>query len=285
MSQRGMIADEGNVVHLGVIVDLEIYQVDSFTTQAFKGNPAGVCISQEPLNESLMFSIAEEMAVSETAFLALNTMTLKWFTPEVEVRLCGHGTLATVHVMKEQGLLETGDKVVFNTLSGELSATVCELSIELDFPSTKLSLDSEPNLALLEHLGIELCQVVSFREFDSKQLIEVSNEQVLLELSPNFDALKGMKGRGVVVTALSSNPELDFVSRYFAPWVGVNEDPVTGSAHCALTQHWTEKLNKRSFSAYQASRRGGYMSTELLDNGRIKLIGSATTVISGVLKV
>ena len=279
----------------GIIVDLEIYQVDSFTTQAFKGNPAGVCISPELLDESLMFSIAEEMAVSETAFLALNSMTLKWFTPEVEVKLCGHGTLATVHVMKEQGLVKTGDSVAFSTLSGELSATVGESSIELDFPSTQLSSNqlssnqlssnSEPNLTLLENLGLSLDQVVSFREFDSKQLIEVTDEHVLLALAPNFDALKGMKGRGVVVTALSSNPELDFVSRYFAPWVGVNEDPVTGSAHCALTQHWTEKLNKCSFSAYQASRRGGYMSTELLDNGRIKLIGSATTVISGVLKV
>ncbi|MFA0112888.1 PhzF family phenazine biosynthesis protein [Vibrio sp. 10N.261.46.E11] len=271
-------------------MDLEIYQVDSFTNQAFKGNPAGVCISQEPLDESLMFSIAEEMAVSETAFLSLNSMTLKWFTPEVEVKLCGHGTLATVHVMKEQGLVKTGDMVAFNTLSGELSATVGESLIELDFPSpqlssNQLSSNSELNLALLEHLGLSLDQVVSFREFDSKQLIEVTEENVLLALAPNFDALKGMKGRGVVVTALSSNSELDFVSRYFAPWVGVNEDPVTGSAHCALTQHWVEKLNKCSFNAYQASRRGGYMSTELMDNGRIKLIGSATTVISGVLKV
>ncbi|MEZ9762289.1 PhzF family phenazine biosynthesis protein [Vibrio splendidus] len=266
-------------------MELEIHQVDSFTAQAFKGNPAGVCISQEPLEESLMFSIAEEMAVSETAFLALSAMTLKWFTPEVEVELCGHGTLATVHILKEKGLVKAGDSVVFNTLSGELSATVCESSIELDFPNAHLSLSSEPDLMLLDHLGIKLNQVISYREFDSKQLIEVVDERVLLDLSPNFDALKGIKGRGVVVTALASNTELDFISRYFAPWVGVNEDPVTGSAHCALTQHWAEKLNKSSFSAYQASRRGGYMSTELLDNGRIKLIGSATTVISGVLKL
>lgn len=265
-------------------MDLEIYQVDSFTTQAFKGNPAGVCISKEPLDESLMFSIAEEMAVSETAFLALNTMTLKWFTPEVEVKLCGHGTLAMVHVMKEQGLVKTGDKVVFNTLSGELSATVCESSIELDFPSSQLSESSTLEPILLEHLGLEMSQVESFREFDAKQLIEVTDEQVLLSLSPNIDALKSIKGRGVVVTSLSSKPEIDFVSRYFAPWVGINEDPVTGSAHCALTQYWAGKLNKNSFSAYQASRRGGYMSTELLANGRIKLIGSAITVISGVLK-
>ncbi len=273
------------ILELGTIVDLDIYQVDSFTTQAFKGNPAGVCISQEPLNEALMFSIAEEMAVSETAFLVLNTMTLKWFTPEVEVKLCGHGTLATVHVLKEQGLVKTGDKVVFDTLSGELSATVRESSIALDFPSTHLSPSLKPDQELLEHLGLEFNQVVSFREFDSKQLIEVVDERVLLDLSPNFDSLKRMDGRGVVVTAFPSNPELDFVSRYFAPWVGVNEDPVTGSAHCALTQHWAEKLNKSSFNAYQASRRGGYMSTELLANGRIKLIGSAITVISGVLKL
>ena len=265
-------------------MELEMYQVDSFTTQAFKGNPAGVCISQELLDESLMLSIAEEMAVPETAFLALDTMSLKWFTPEVEVKLCGHGTLATVHVMKKQGLAKVGDKVVFNTLSGELTAIVCESTIELDFPGTQL-LSVEPELALLEHLGIAQDQVVSFMEFDTKQFIEVANEQVLLELSPNFDALKTMAGRGVLVTSQSSSAGLDFVSRYFAPWVGNNEDPVTGSAHCALTQYWADKLNKLCFRAYQASRRGGYVSTELLENGRIKLVGSAKTVISGVLKI
>ncbi|EDK30211.1 predicted epimerase [Vibrionales bacterium SWAT-3] len=122
-------------------------------------------------------------------------------------------------------------------------------------------------------------------EFDTKQFIEVANEQVLLELSPNFDALKTMAGRGVLVTSQSSSVDLDFVSRYFAPWVGNNEDPVTGSAHCALTQYWADKLNKSCFRAYQASRRGGYVSTELMANGRIKLIGSAKTVISGLLKI
>ena len=264
---------------------LDIYQVDSFTTQAFKGNPAGVCISKELLDESLMLSIAEEMAVSETAFLALNTMTLKWFTPEVEVKLCGHGTLATVHVMKERGLVNVGEVVTFDTLSGDLSATVCDSTIELDFPSTVLDLGLDANKDLLEYLGLCEDQVVSYSEFDTKQFIEVVSERVLFDLSPNFDALKRIKGRGVVVTALSSNSELDFVSRYFAPWVGVNEDPVTGSAHCALTQYWSEKLNKAHLYAYQASRRGGYVSTELLPNGRIKLIGSATTVISGTLKV
>lgn len=265
-------------------MDLEIYQVDSFTSQAFKGNPAGVCISQHVLDEALMLSIADEMAVPETAFLALESMTLKWFTPEVEVQLCGHGTLATVHVMKEKGLVKASDRIVFQTLSGDLTATVCDSSIELDFPCTQLS-SVEVDTRLLEHLGIENSQVLSYMEFDSKTFIEVTNEQVVLDLTPNFDALKKMKGRGVVVTALSSNIELDFISRYFAPWVGTNEDPVTGSAHCALTQYWSEKLNKYCFNAYQASRRGGYISTELLANGRIKLIGSAKTVISGRLKV
>ncbi|MFM2644189.1 PhzF family phenazine biosynthesis protein [Vibrio chagasii] len=265
-------------------MDLEIYQVDSFTSQAFKGNPAGVCISQHVLDEALMLSIADEMAVPETAFLALESMTLKWFTPEVEVQLCGHGTLATVHVMKEKGLVKASDRIVFQTLSGDLTATVCDSSIELDFPGTQLS-SVEPNLVLLEHLGIAQEQVVSFMVFDTKQFIEVANEQVLLDLSPNFDALKTMAGRGVLVTSQSSSADLDFVSRYFAPWVGNNEDPVTGSAHCALTLYWADKLNKSCFRAYQASRRGGYVSTELLANGRIKLIGSAKTVISGRLKV
>lgn len=269
---------------IGASVDLEIHQVDSFTTQAFKGNPAGVCISQHVLEESLMLAIAEEMAVPETAFLALDTMTLKWFTPEVEVKLCGHGTLATVHVMKEKGLVKAGDNLVFNTLSGELTATVCESSIELDFPGTQLS-SLEADKSLLEHLGIEDNQIVACMEFDSKVFIEVTSEQLVLGLAPNFDALKKMKGRGVVVTALSSSTDLDFISRYFAPWVGNNEDPVTGSAHCALTQYWADKLNKQCFRAYQASRRGGYVSTELLENGRIKLVGSAKTMISGLLKI
>lgn len=266
-------------------MDLEIYQVDSFTTEPFKGNPAGVCLSDEPLTEDLMRSIAKEMAVSETAFLTLKDRTLRWFTPEVEVTLCGHGTLAVAHVLQDKGLAQVGQTLVFSTLSGLLSAKICESNIELDFPSTDLSMDLTPNKELIQLLGLNLEHLVSFGSFDSKNIIEVANEEIVFNLAPNFDALKQMEGRGVVVTALSTNKNLDFVSRYFAPWVGVNEDPVTGSAHCALTQYWSSKLNQNKFIAYQASSRGGYVSTELLPNKRIKLIGSATTVISGRLRV
>ncbi|EKO3824822.1 PhzF family phenazine biosynthesis protein [Vibrio harveyi] len=266
-------------------MDLDIYQVDSFTTEPFKGNPAGVCLSQEPLPEALMFSIAEEMAVSETAFLCLKDMRLRWFTPKVEVALCGHGTLATAQILKEQGLAKVGDTIVFQTLSGELHAKVNQSTIELDFPATQFEMDVEQDIALLAGLGLKAEQVVSYAQFDSKGFIEVDNEKTVLELEPNFDALKNIQGRGVVVTAQSNSPDLDFISRYFAPWVGVNEDPVTGSAHCALTQFWSQKLGQNQFRAYQASARGGHLQTELLENGRIKLIGSAKTVISGKLKV
>ncbi|MGF1701644.1 PhzF family phenazine biosynthesis protein [Photobacterium makurazakiensis] len=266
-------------------MDLEIYQVDSFTSEPFKGNPAGVCISENPLTEELMFSIAEEMAVSETAFLTLNDMNLRWFTPKVEVKLCGHGTLAVAHVLKGKGLAQVGDILTFNTLSGSLSARICESTIELDFPSTELLLDLPINNILIQSLGLSDEQVVSFGGFDSKNIIEVVSDDIVFNLSPNFDALKKIEGRGVVVTAQSTDQNLDFVSRYFAPWVGVDEDPVTGSAHCALTQYWGQKLKKYRFNAYQASSRGGYICTELLPNKRIKLIGSARTVISGVLWV
>ncbi|WP_375322453.1 PhzF family phenazine biosynthesis protein [Aliivibrio logei] len=266
-------------------MDLNIYQVDSFTSEAFKGNPAGVCISENGLTEALMLSIAEEMAVSETAFLSLSDMRLRWFTPQVEVALCGHGTLAVAHILKEIGAAKAGECIEFNTLSGVLSAKLQDSTIELDFPSTTISFNSIKNKALLTCLGINEREVISFGIFDSKELIEIESEEALLALSPNFDVLKQLSGRGVLITAKSSSEQLDFVSRYFAPWVGNNEDPVTGSAHCALTVYWAEKLKKSTFNAYQASSRGGYIGTELLSNGRIKLIGSAVTTIKGQMFV
>ncbi|WP_122034722.1 PhzF family phenazine biosynthesis protein [Aliivibrio sp. EL58] len=264
-------------------MDLDIYQVDSFTTEAFKGNPAGVCITEHGLTEVLMLSIAEEMAVSETAFLSLFDMKLRWFTPEVEVALCGHGTLAVAHILKEIGIASIDDTIIFNTLSGVLSAKLQDSSIALDFPATELTFTDIKKKDLLLHLGIEEKDVVSFGQFDTKDFIEIKSEAALRNLSPNFDGLKQLTGRGVLVTAESLSDELDFVSRYFAPWVGINEDPVTGSAHCALTVYWSNKLNKLLLNGYQASSRGGYISTELLPTGRIKLIGSAVTTIKGKL--
>lgn len=266
-------------------MELEIYQVDSFTTEMFKGNPAGVCITENALDESLMFSIAEEMAVSETAFLSLNNMQLRWFTPKVEVNLCGHGTLAVAHILKEKGIAVIGKQLVFNTLSGPLLVTVREHNIEMVFPLAQLSAGKTCNKNLLNSLGIDSEQVAFFGCFDSKYFIEINSEQSLLNLTPNFNALKKLSGRGVVITAKSTSNELDFISRYFAPWVGVNEDPVTGSAHCALAAFWGTKLNKSKLKGYQASARGGFVNVEVLANTQVKLIGSAVTTLKGTLYV
>ncbi|MDK9760288.1 PhzF family phenazine biosynthesis isomerase, partial [Vibrio sp. D173a] len=170
--------------------------------------------------------------------LTLSDMRLRWFTPEIEVKLCGHGTLAMTHILVERGDLNVGESVTFQTLSGPLNAAVLEDGIELDFPQTNLLLDQEFNAPLLEALGIKPQDIAAYGEFDSKVFIQVNSESAVLDLTPNFDAMKQLVGRGVVVTAQSEQPQLDFISRYFAPWVGVNEDPVTGSAHCALGQFW-----------------------------------------------
>ncbi|MGR5411467.1 PhzF family phenazine biosynthesis protein [Vibrio astriarenae] len=266
-------------------MEIDIYQVDSFTTEAFKGNPAGVCITEHQLNETLMLSIAEEMAVSETAFLSLSDMTLRWFTPTTEVKLCGHGTLAAAHILKERGLVEKGEQVHFNTISGQLTAFINESSIELDFPSPIIDFEVTPVAELLEHLGIDTKAVIVYGIFDNKQFIEIDSEHTLVSLQPNFDALNKLKGRGVVITTRAQSEDVDFISRYFAPWVGVNEDPVTGSAHCALSVYWSEKLEKTELRGYQASKRGGYVTTQQLSDGRTKLIGSAVMVVEGTMRV
>jgi PhzF family phenazine biosynthesis protein len=266
-------------------MDLEIYQVDSFTSEPFKGNPAGVCITENSLDESLMFAITAEMAVSETAFLSLSNLNLRWFTPKVEVSLCGHGTLAVAHILKEKGLVSVGEEVLFNTLSGSLRVKVEDKHIEMDFPTTTIDFNLNSNKQMLAHLGIKSDQIISFGVFDSKIFIEMSTENQLLDIKPNFEALKKLQGRSVVITAKSESNGIDFISRYFAPWVGVNEDPVTGSAHCALALYWGEKLSKSTLTGYQASMRGGFVKMELLPNRRVKLIGEAVTVLTGTMHV
>lgn len=266
-------------------MNVDIYQVDAFTNDVFKGNPAGVCITTHALSERTMMSIAEEMAVSETAFLVLSDMSLRWFTPTSEVTLCGHGTLAVAHVLKQRGQLKIGEHVDFNTASGTLTARIDEATIELDFPEPILNFDVIESDHLLNCLGLIQENVRSFGEFDSKPFIEVTSEETVLNLQPNFAALKQIRGRGVLVTARSNHEGVDFISRYFAPWVGVNEDPVTGSAHCALAVYWSEKLGKLQLNGFQASSRGGHITTKRSSNGRITLIGSAVTVIQGTMHI
>lgn len=263
-------------------MELDIYQVDSFTTEAFKGNPAGVCITEEALGQEQMLSIARVMALSETAFYVRHTGQLRWFTPQVEVALCGHGTLALAHVLKERGEAHLGDALVFNTMSGPLTATIEEDVIALDFPQAKLH-GAEMAREKLALLGIDEENVVSYLQFDNKELIEIDSEQLLISLAPSFERLKQLPGRGIVVTSKAGCNKLDFVSRYFAPWVGVNEDPVTGSAHCALAVYWGEKLNKTQLDGYQASQRGGHVNCTLLAQQRVALRGKAKTIVKGTL--
>ena len=266
-------------------MDLTIYQVDAFTAEPFKGNPAGVCITETGLDESLMHSIAAEMAVSETAFLALADMRLRWFTPQVEISLCGHATLATAHILKETGRAACGETLVFQTLSGPLAATPHQDRIEMNFPAPTLDFTVSLHPQVLPLLGLRPEQVVATAGFDSKILLELDSEQALLELTPNFDGLKQLPGRSIVVTVQTATPQVDFISRNFAPWVGVNEDPVTGSAHCALAVYWGEKLQQPRFTGYQASTRGGFVNVELSADQRVKLSGKAVTTLKGTLSV
>ncbi len=266
------------------LMNVDIYQVDSFTSEIFKGNPAGVCITEKRLSDSIMLKISKEMAVSETAFLSLDSMQLRWFTPKVEVNLCGHGTLATAHVLKEIGLYTVGDIIKFNTLSGVLKAELAASCIHLFFPAPILNMHAEADIERLHSLGIAENNVIDYGIFNSKQIIVLDNENILNELSPDYTRLCKFEGRGVLVTAKSSL-SVDFASRYFAPWVGVNEDLVTGSAHCALCVYWSMKLNKMKLRGFQSSRRGGLVDVEKLNSNFIKLSGKAIIVLRGQMKI
>lgn len=263
---------------------LDIYQVDAFSARPFSGNPAAVCMTPHELDAALMQHIADEMAVSETAFLNLADNTLRWFTPQAEVELCGHGTLATAHVLQQTGRLFAGETATFHTLSGLLAATVVSDGIQLDFPLLTPQMGSAPPQALLDALGLSSIQMDDYGTFGAKQIVVVKAAQTVRMLNVDFQALRALPGRGVVVTAPGDEP-YDLLSRYFAPWVGVNEDPVTGSAHCALAAYWSARLGKHSLTAYQASRRGGVLALEQTGNGRVLMTGAAHTVLTGTLQL
>lgn len=259
-----------------------IYQVDAFTDRPFAGNPAGVCLLPEPAAEAWMQAIAAEMNLSETAFLVRQpdgAFHLRWFTPAAEVKLCGHATLASAHILWETGVLQPGETARFHTLSGLLTATRRDGWIELDFPATP-ALPAEPPANLAEALGASPCYV-GLNVFD--YLVEVENEATVRNLRPDFTALDKFPVRGVIVTARSAAPEFDFVSRFFAPSVGVNEDPVTGSAHSCLAPYWADRLGKIAMVAHQVSPRGGVVRVRLAGD-RVLLGGQAVTVLVGELR-
>jgi PhzF family phenazine biosynthesis protein len=260
---------------------IRIVQVDAFTNRPFAGNPAAVCVLTAPAPEEWMRNVAREMNLSETAFLAPRDggFQLRWLTPAVEVDLCGHATVASAHVLWEDGHLPPGRQARFHTRSGLLLADRRGDWIELDFPA-KLVVPAEAPAELLPALGVARAAFVGKNVFD--YLVEVDSEATLRALRPDHSTLRKVPVRGVIVTAPSASPEFDFVSRFFAPGSGVDEDPVTGSAHCALAPYWGERLGKTSMTAFQASARGGVVRTRL-EGDRVILGGQAVTVMTAEL--
>jgi len=259
---------------------IRIVTVDAFTNVAFAGNPAAVCVLDEPRPEEWMRDVAREMNLSETAFLLpqADGYDLRWLTPSVEVDLCGHATVASAHVLWQDGHLPAGRQARFHTRSGLLMADQRGDWIELDFP-VKIATVSQPPAELLPSLGVEALAVAK-NAFD--YLVEVESEAVLRGMSPDHSTLRKIPVRGVIVTARSSTPGFDFISRFFAPGSGIDEDPVTGSAHTALGPYWGGKLGKSEMTAYQASARGGVVRVRL-NGDRIILGGQAVTVMQAQL--
>ncbi len=265
-------------------MSISLFQVDSFTDQAFGGNPAGVCLLDEVHPDAWMAGVAREMNLSETAFLLPEGegYRLRWFTPKVEVTLCGHATLASAHILWEQGILAPDAGATFETLSGRLRAHRLDGGwIALDFPTRPVEPVTAPE-GLLKMLGIN--SPVFVGRYKEDYLIELAEENQVRDAQPDFQGLLKVKTRGVVLTAASSTPQFDFVSRFFAPAVGVNEDPVTGSAHCALTPYWSAKLGKPVLDAYQASERGGVLRVRALGE-RVSIEGQATTIFEAKLLI
>jgi PhzF family phenazine biosynthesis protein len=260
-----------------------IFHVDAFADRPFAGNPAAVCLLAEEPEDAWLAAVAAEMNLSETAFLRRedSAWRLRWFTPAVEVDLCGHATLASAHVLWEAGYADPAESLVFRTRSGDLSAVRKDRAIELDFPAEPAS-PAEPPAGLLEALGVAAPRFTGRNRFD--YLLALDAERAVREARPDFRALAAAGGaaRGVMITAPSDAPEFDFVSRFFAPASGIDEDPVTGSSHCCLGPFWAQRLGKRELVGFQASRRGGVVRVRV-DGERVALGGRAVTVLRGEL--
>lgn len=262
-------------------MSLEIFQVDAFADRPYVGNPAAVVPLSGPRDEEWMQAVAREMNLSETAFLYSegDGYRLRWFTPAIEVELCGHATLATAHVLWETGRLAPDATARFNTASGLLTAERQGEWIELDFPARAAAAVDDPPAGLATALGVEP-RFVGKSRFD--YFLEVSTPDEVRSLAPDFMRLRSLPVRGVIVTARGDGAPYDFVSRFFAPGSGIDEDPVTGSAHCTLAPYWAERLGKSEMLAYQASPRGGVVRVRVAGD-RVKLGGRAVTVLVGKL--
>lgn len=265
-------------------MELTLYQVDAFTRTPFAGNPAAVCVLEETIPDELMQSIANEMNLSETAFVRRKGeggWHLRWFTPTEEVDLCGHATLATSHVLFERELVPANETAVFQTLSGELRVVrSAEGQLEMDFPSEPATMGFPAEL-IDNAIGVDGLKHAANR---MDALVELGSEKQLRDLKPDMTAIAALEVRGLIATAPADDPDLDFVSRFFGPQVGVPEDPVTGSAHCCLAPWWSERLGKTKMKARQISTRSGQVEVEL-QGDRVLLRGHAVTVLTATLAI
>ncbi len=266
---------------------LALYFADAFTTRPGSGNPAAVCLLDAPREDAWMQRVAAEMNLSETAFLLPEGegWRLRWFTPAVEVSLCGHATLASAHILWESGALAADETARFDTLSGLLKANQRDGWIELDFPARDFE-PAEPPVGLVEALGVQPVGVVLSRgTHKSTYVLELADEVAVRAAAPDFARLYAVEAtRAACVTSRAGDAETDFVSRFFAPRMGVNEDPVTGSVHCTLAPFWAAKMGKLSFRARQVSKRGGDLRVTLAGE-RVLIAGQAVTTLRGALTI
>jgi PhzF family phenazine biosynthesis protein len=252
--------------------------VDAFTDTRFGGNPAAVCLLGEPVGEKQMQGLARELGISETAFVVPSgdEWSLRWFTPEVEVDLCGHATLAAAHVLLEHGLLADGATARFQTRSGLLGATVDGELVELDFPASPPEQTELPDA--LHSLGAEV--VATWR--GGGLVLELPNEDAVRRFVPDLEAFRQLPDRVVYVTAAGDDPGIDYVLRVFGPKVGIDEDPVTGSAQCTCGPLWAERLGSSTLEVAQVSPRGGRL-TVTVDGDRVRIAGRSVTVLRGTV--
>ncbi len=257
---------------------LDLWLIDAFTDAVFKGNPAAVCLLHEPKPDDWMQALAREMNQAETAFLLRgdNGFDLRWFTPTIEMDLCGHATLASAHFLWAEHHLKSGASARFATRSGLLTARKKNGWILLDFPATPAA-PCEPPPYLLDAFKSPGMPVLR-SQFD--YMMVLADPAKLRKLTPDYRLIRGIETRGVIVTAPSDLPGVDFISRFFAPGAGVDEDPVTGSAHCTLAPYWAGRLGRKALVGQQVSPRGGTVRVEMRGD-RVQLGGQAVTVLKG----
>ena len=272
-----------------------LFQIDAFASKPFTGNPAAVCLLEAARDSEWMLQVAAEMNLSETAFVYPDNgqLRLRWFTPKVEVDLCGHATLATVHILRELSLENSlpfvfqpfwnRSCVQFISRSGILSAEASVDGISLDFPATQVEPCDVPD-GCLDALGVHFTELEFCGRSQFDYLLHVTSAAVVRRLKPAMDVLATLSVRGVIVTALGDACDHDVISRFFAPGAGIDEDPVTGSAHCALAPYWVPHFGRNTLFGYQASARGGHVRMDLSQD-RVRLKGNAITVSRGLLFV